>query len=238
MTNILFLIIIYFYIIFFTISISEHEDLVLNNTVNDNNKYYENIFPNLTISFSHTNILLGKDKPKLKIDTNPSTGNEGLDAEKEWRKKSAYCEHKKHFVYEGDENDNTDPMLCDFSGDFEDTKDQSIAEQSSNPKKHPAIQHEGDWAYVCSDCFAVVCKDCMVDYPSEENTPVFSSNSEKHQNEKEDIKPQDSSTEQAAFEEQQSHQSNKDITNNNSKSLIDEFANTSCEMPDYTGGDE
>jgi hypothetical protein len=35
-------------------------------------------------------------------------------------------------------------MLCDFIGDSKDINDQSIAEQSSKPKKHPAIEHEGD----------------------------------------------------------------------------------------------
>ena len=242
MTNILFSVIIYIYIIFFIISISKYKNITLSNTINNHyTEDFEKIFSELTVSFTYSNNMLGKNKPKLSIDINPSTGNEGLDAEKEWRKKSAYCEHDDYFIYEGDKNDNTDPMLCDFSGDHEDTKDQSIAEQYSKPIKHRAIEHEGDWAYVCNNCFAVKCKDCFVDYPSEENTPVYSSHAEKYEEYK-DIKQQNSSVEQTTFTEQnikqQSNSSDKSSNNNDNKSLIDDFANTNCEMPDYTSGDD
>lgn len=234
MTNILFSVTIYFYIIFLIISISKYKDIILSNTINNQNtEDYKKLFSELTIPFTYSNSMLGKDKPKLSIDTNPSTGNEGLDAEKEWRKKSAYCEHEDFFIYEGDKNDNTDPMLCDFSGDHEDTKDQSIEEQSSKPRKHRAIEHEEDWAYVCSNCFAVVCKGCIVDYPSEENTPVFSSHEEKYE-ENQDVKQQNSFIGQINFAEQNIEQQ----SNSDNKSLIDDFASTDCEMPDYTSGDD
>jgi hypothetical protein len=48
--------------------------------------------------------------------------------------------------------------------------------------------------------------------------------------------------EQTTFTEQnikqQSNSSDKSSNNNDNKSLIDDFANTNCEMPDYTSGDD
>jgi hypothetical protein len=131
-------------------------------------------FKNLNINIIklNTDNSSTKKKPSLHIDTKPKTGNEGLDAEKEWRENSSYCEHKEVFKYVADEKDNKDPMLCDFSNNFEETAGQSIKEQGDAPKKHPAVSKEGDWAYLCNDCHAVICKNCRVEYPSEENTPV------------------------------------------------------------------
>jgi small-conductance mechanosensitive channel len=84
MTNILFSVIIYIYIIFFIISISKYKNITLSNTINNHyTEDFEKIFSELTVSFTYSNNMLGKNKPKLSIDINPSTGNEGLDAEKE-----------------------------------------------------------------------------------------------------------------------------------------------------------
>lgn len=208
------------------------------------------------ISFSKSEYLLGKDKPNLTIDTNPSTGNEGLDAEKKWREKSAYCEHEEISIYEADENDNTDPMLCDFIGDSEEIEGQSTIEQHSAPKKHPAVVGEGDWAYVCNNCQAVICKDCNVNYPSEENSVVYSPipeeflEKEEYNNEENSSMEKNSSSENINSEEEKLREnnnntaeeilssSNRNINDTSNASLIDDFANTDCEMPDYTGGDD
>jgi hypothetical protein len=181
-----------------------------------------------TAPFSTSSLFLGKKKPDLHIDTNPSRGNEGLDAEKEWRKKSSTCEHNDISIYEGDENDNTNPMLCDYEGDPENTAGQSSRDQANAPNKHPAVQGENDWAYLCNDCLAVICKDCHVYYPSEENTPV-----EQHDDSTTDNNSSGNNNEKENMETMENSSKSPDKS-----SLIDDFADTSCELPDYTAGDD
>lgn len=249
MTLLFIILIFYLYIIKMTTNSLQHKLLI-----DVNELVYEELEHDFKIStndniilFSPSKYVLGKDKPNLTIDTNPSTGNEGLDAEKRWREKSAYCEHEDVSIYEADENDNVDPMLCDYTGDSEETAGQSTAEQSSAPKKHPAVVGEGDWAYICNDCHAVICKDCNVDYPSEDNTPQYSPIPEDFTNKNPfDDKQNPSTKEESSIEEDVSKKQNplveKDSSNkpddSSKSSLIDDFANTDCEMPDYTAGDD
>jgi hypothetical protein len=79
MTNILFILIVYYYLIYF--SKLNRYNLLLDYIIYENCNSHTQ--PSLILRFSSSNNLLGKDKPKLSIDTNPSSGNEGLDAEKE-----------------------------------------------------------------------------------------------------------------------------------------------------------
>jgi hypothetical protein len=188
------------------------------------NLIYFTHFSKVKISkFSTFSVLLVKKKPNLTIETNPSTGNEGLDAEKEWRNKSSFCEHDKLFKYLADENDNTNPMLCDYTGDSEDVAGQSSKDQSDIPKKHPAVKGEGDWAHICDNCHAVICKNCHVEYPPEENTPVGSPGGY---------------VERKELNISNDKQKDKTIDNSSKSSILDDFADTSSELPDYIGGDD
>jgi hypothetical protein len=85
MTNILCILIIYYYLLYF--SKLNNFNFLLDYIIYENCNFYKEpslILVNENIlSFSSSNNLLGKDKPKLSINTNPSSGNEGLDAEKE-----------------------------------------------------------------------------------------------------------------------------------------------------------
>lgn len=162
------------------------------------------------------------DKANLKIDTVFSTGHEGLDAEKEWRRKASFCEHVWS-LFVSDKKDNKDPMLCDFENEDED-REKSIAERATRPNKHPAVEGANDAAFVCNDCQAVCCKNCYQEYSSEENTPVS---------------PRGFLEDKDSLSENKSNSLPKHTPKDSSKSsLIDDYADTSTEMPDYTGGDD
>lgn len=174
------------------------------------------------IASNDTDDRANKDKPNLKIDTVLSTGHEGLDAEKEWRRKSAFCEHSWS-MFVSDEKDNEDPMPCDFDNGEQDMKT-PLSERATRPNKHPAVEGEKDAAFLCENCHAICCKNCYQEYPSEENTPV---------------------SDRGFLEEKNTLTENKDknvsekTQNISSKSsLLDDYADTSTEMPDYTGGDD
>lgn len=157
----------------------------------------------------------------MKIDTELSTGNPGLDAEKKWRHKSGFCEHDWSY-YVSDEKDIKNPMLCDFEDEEQDI-DSSVAEKATKPNKHPAVEGAKDVAFICNMCHAVCCKNCYQEYPSDENTPV---------------------SDRGFLEEKNSPSNNKGTSEEKPKnspsksSLLDDFADTSSEMPDYTGGED
>jgi hypothetical protein len=193
-------------------------------------------------SFSNTISLEAKeDRPKLKIDTSvASTGNEGLDKEKQWRDKAALCEHNKTSLYISDEKDNKDPLLCDVTHDFEDNG-KTCFDKETNPSKHPAVEGDGDVAFICDNCHTVVCKDCVEEYSSTETTPVspvfpFTEGSNF-------VSSIEETTSESSKEETTSESSKKETTSESSKeetkrSLIDDYADTSTELPDYMGGDD
>jgi len=126
-------------------------------------------------NLSPSPVRLGKkDWPNLKIETeSKSTGNEGLDAEKKWRSTHSNCEHVWG-LYVSDENDNspTKRVDCDFSYDHSEDAGKSTREKETMPSKHPAVEGERDAAFLCNNCHAVACKNCIEDYPSDESTPV------------------------------------------------------------------
>ena len=162
------------------------------------------------------------ERPKLTIETKQkSTGNEGLDAEKEWRDKAAMCEHKDKSVYLADKGDDFDPMLCDMSsGGPEQVK--SNYEETTNPDKHPAVTKAGDSAWLCNDCQAIICDNCAVDYSDSSAATTTASQA--------DFPVSEQVTEKSS-------ESNS-TTQDSSRSLLDDFADTSLEPLDYTGGDD
>jgi len=94
------------------------------------------------------------------------------------------------------------------------------------------VDGEGDVAFICSNCHMTVCKNCVEEYSSSENTPVS---------------PAFPFTENAIFSSSEKNQqdTNQEDTNkqdtNTSKpqsSLLDDYANVNTELPDYFGGDD
>lgn len=165
--------------------------------------------------FHYTFITLGKPKPNLTIETKPSSsGNKALDEERERWEKSRFCEHRFNGKYVGTEKDNTSPVLCDFTHDVNEDIN----------KKHPAVKGKGDVCYVCDFCPCICCKDCKVDYSSSENTPTEKSVFEK------------SLTEKTPSEKSSSDNTCSDIVSRQSN--LDDFADLSTELPDYTGCDD
>jgi|ERR1700761_5202121 len=190
-------------------------------------------------------------KPGLKLETKPaSTGNEGLDREMEWRKKSGNCEHTKTFNYVADENDLKDPLLCDMANDENEAlKPTKVKEMF--PEKHPAVKNVGDVAKLCDYCHMVICKDCEQHYSSSENTPIAENFPESTDNASSNDNPvQDNfqkSTDNASsndnpvqdnLPESTGNANTATSTSTSKPSLLDDFADASCELPDYTGGDD
>ena len=102
------------------------------------------------------------EKPKLTIETTPkSTGNEGLDKEREWRDKSGMCEHKDRSRYVAHEGDI--PLECDVADDNVD-KRKSNNDENAYPDKHLATEKAGDSTWICNDCHIIICDNCTQEY--------------------------------------------------------------------------
>jgi hypothetical protein len=114
-----------------------------------------------------------KSRPKLTIETKaPTTGNKGLDLEKEWRQKSAKCEHPEWDKYYK-VSDGSPKLDCDAAGDATEEKGLSNFDKETNPIKHPAVNKEGDWAWICKTCNFIKCRDCTAEYSDQSSgTPT------------------------------------------------------------------
>lgn len=190
------------------------------------------------------------DKPSLSIDTDPNkTGNEGLDTEGEWRKKAGNCEHKIVSKLVGNTIDGSAGIPCDFSSDFETEAGKSTRDKEIHPNKHPAFKDEDDVAYVCNNCLGVICQDCRVDYSSnEEDTPTptkvtFPEFREDSSSTNASIETgssinTDKETNSSTNTIETSSSTNTNIETSKTDSLLDDYADTSTEMPDYMGGDD
>jgi hypothetical protein len=122
----------------------------------------------------------------------------------------------------GNAVDGSADIPCDFSSDFEPEAGKSTRDKEITPIKHPAFKDKDDVAYLCDNCLGVICRDCRVEYSSEEEetpTPTKVTFPEFRQN---------------------SSSSGTDSKDSNKKdsSLLDDYADTSTEMPDYMGGDD
>jgi len=140
----------------------------------------------------------------------------------------------------GNSIDGSTGIPCDFSSDFEPEVGKSTRDKEIHPNKHPAFKDEDDVAYLCNNCLGVICQECRVDYSSnEEDTPTptkvtfpeFKQNSSSTNADKET-----SSSINTDKETNSSTNTNKEI--NKTDSLLDDYADTSTEMPDYMGGDD
>lgn len=162
-------------------------------------------------------LLVDQDINKKKIASNDTYDkankvkpNLTIDTTRDKRQDEiAYCAHKWS-NYVSDEKDIKNPDLCDFTSTLPEEKE-------TRPNKHPAV----GGAFICNYCEALCCKNCHVEYPS---SPL---------NDKGFLEKQNSLPENKA--------SNipENTHNNSSKSsLLDDFADTSTEMPDYTGGED
>jgi hypothetical protein len=162
------------------------------------------------------------NKPSLSINTNPNqTGNEGLDTEGKWRKKAGNCEHKSVSYLTGNTVDGSADIPCDFSSDLESEAGKSTRDKEIYPAKHPAFKDQDDVAYLCDNCLGVICKDCRIDYSSEEEET-----------------PTPSKITFPEFKQSSSSSSTDNKETSKKGSLLDDYADTSTEMPDYLIGDE
>jgi hypothetical protein len=186
---------------------------------------------NLNLLFKHMNSnKSSSNKPSLTINTNTNeTGNEGLDTEGKWRKKAGNCEHKSVSHLTAEIADGSADIPCDFASDLESELGKSTRDKEIHPSKHPAFKHEDDVAFLCNNCLSVICKDCRVEYSSEEEeTPTPSKVTFP------EFKGSPSKTDN--IDSSNTTDDNKEISNKGS--LLDDYADTSTEMPDYMGGDE
>jgi hypothetical protein len=185
------------------------------------------------------------NKPSLTIDTNPNeTGNRGLDKEGEWRKSAGICDHSSVSYLIGSTADGSTDIPCDFSSDFEEAG-KSTRDKEIYPDKHPAFKQDGDFAYLCNNCLGVICKDCRVEYSSDEEdtpTPTQMTFPELPQNDPSSSTSNDPSSStsnnpsSSTDNSSSSNTDNEEISKNDS--LLDDYADTSTEMPDYIGGDD
>lgn len=188
--------------------------------------YYENsLFASLL--FTPSPVLRLPEKPKLIIDTSgPKTENDGLNREISFRKRAANCEHPElgKFVQ------GKVPVDCDIAGDFtEEEKGRSVKDRVTEPVKHRATENEGDEAFLCNECLLIICKCCKVDYQSSPETPLPSQ-----------VTFPTTSSDEKSIDVVQTDKPNKgeEVADSKKGSLIDDFANLDCEMPDYMGGDD
>jgi hypothetical protein len=141
------------------------------------------------------------------------------------------CEHNSVSNFVGYSADGSVDTTCDFSSEFEAEAGKSTRDKEINPDKHPAFKHDGDVAYVCDGCLGVICRDCRVEYSSdEEQTPTPTKFTFP------DFRENNSSSETNNSSSSKTDNSSSSKTDNSS--LLDDFADTSSEMPDYTGGDD
>lgn len=74
--------------------------------------------------------------------TQAGTGNQGIDAEGEWRVKAGDCEHKNLGIFIAHEGDQ--PTYCDIADDRKDERRATGYLESTYPDKHPATEHADD----------------------------------------------------------------------------------------------
>jgi hypothetical protein len=128
-------------------------------------------------------------------------------------------------------------MLCDSAGSPSEEADRTTYDKETEPRKHPAVEGEGDVAFVCNICHMVTCKNCVEVTPTD-STPVSPSFPF----------TEGTNLPTASKDANSLLTSNSKENTNNSKestnptlsksSLLDDFADPSAELPDYTGNDD
>lgn len=96
-----------------------------------------------------------RPKPDLHIDIGPKT-----ELEKDTLK-IGNCLHDKLSAFKIYEEKEVEETPCDFPQDID---------RNGKPVLHKAFDSVTDNAFVCGDCHAIFCKDCVEDYSSSENS--------------------------------------------------------------------
>lgn len=191
------------------------------------------------------------ERPKLTLETQPrSTGNEGVDHEREWRNKSGLCEHRdrsRHVSHGGDP-----PLECDIADD--DAERKSSYEENANPDKHYATEKPGDSTWICDNCHMIICDGCTQDYSdsspdtttaSQAEFPVIEKIDSTSQNtgevdSKEESNPQN--TEEVFSREDSDMQNTEEVDSkeesNPQKSVEQDFYEPYSEMPSFLNMDD
>lgn len=139
-------------------------------------------------------------------------------------------------------------MLCDSAGSPSEEAGRSTYDKETEPRKHPAVEGEGDVAFVCNICHMVTCKNCVEVTPTD-STPVspsfpFTEGTNLPTGNK-DIDSLSASKDTDSLSaskdtDSPSASNSKESTNPtlSKSSLLDDFADPSTELPDYTGNDD
>lgn len=139
-------------------------------------------------------------------------------------------------------------MLCDSAGSPSEEAGRSTYDKETEPRKHPAVEGEGDVAFVCNICHMVTCKNCVEVTPTD-STPVspsfpFTEGTNLPTGSK-DIDSLSASKDTDSLSaskntDSPSASNSKESTNPtlSKSSLLDDFADPSTELPDYTGNDD
>jgi hypothetical protein len=166
-------------------------------------------------------------------------------------------------------------MLCDSAGSPSEEAGRSTYDKETEPRKHPAVEGEGDVAFVCNICHMVTCKNCVEVTPTD-STPVSPSfpftegtnlptgskdidslsaskdtDSLSASKDTDSLSASKDTDSPSASKDTDSPSASKDTDSpsaSNSKestnptlsksSLLDDFADPSTELPDYTGNDD
>lgn len=95
----------------------------------------------------------GDNKPRRKTKPNLFLDLSKTDAEKD-TEKVGLCDHDHHTTFISQTDRDVESVYCDFNQDQE--------------GGHRAFDSKADIAFLCKNCHAVACKDCINEYPEED----------------------------------------------------------------------
>lgn len=93
-------------------------------------------------------------KPKLTLDLSKTE----LEKDKE---RIALCTHEEYSEFHSSNMNDVENIYCDF--------DNGETRSSGGSLQHQAFDSERDIAFLCKDCQAIMCKNCVQDYSSDES---------------------------------------------------------------------
>lgn len=93
-------------------------------------------------------------KPKLTLDLSKT------DLEKD-KERIALCTHEEYSEFYSSNKNDVESIYCDF--------DNGETRSSGGSLEHKAFDSEKDIAFLCNDCQAIMCKNCVQDYSSDES---------------------------------------------------------------------
>jgi len=92
-------------------------------------------------------------KPKLTLDLSKT------DLEKD-KERIGLCTHDQYSEFHSSNSNDVETIYCDF--------DNGETRSSGGALEHKAFDSEKDIAFLCNNCHAVMCKNCVQDYSSDE----------------------------------------------------------------------